>query len=228
MHLRPIQWHLGRHWSHGQHLDKKISIPESLSSHLAWWGCEHHLNKGVPIDVRAVDLQLVTDSSEFGWGAHCQGQKINGVWEGKEAYLHINYKELKTVLIAMRHFSNLITNKAVMVLCDNTTAVSYIKKQGGLKSHDLYKVTFSIYSLAEFLNVDLQVRHVAGALNAIADRLSRQGQPITYEWSIHPVTFRAICETVYSLYIFENAYGTIRATTNVNNKLCVYYYEVLY
>ena len=215
MHLRPIQWHLGRIWSHGQHLDKKVLVPESLSCHFAWWGCKHHLTQGVPIHVSPVDIQLVTDSSEVGWGAHCQGQKINGIWEGKEASLHINYKELKTVLIAMRYFSNLITDRTVLVLCDNTTAVSYIKKQGGLKSHELYKVTFSIYSLAESLKVDLQVRHVAGALNVIADRLSRQGQNLTYEWSLHPVTFKAICEALGTPQIDMFA-------TEENHKLPIY------
>ena len=115
----------------------------------------------------------------------------------------------------MRFFADLITNKTIMVLCDNTTAVSYIRKQGGLKSHELYKVTFSIYSLAESLNVDLQVRHVAGALNVIADRLSRQGQALTHEWSLHPVTFNAICETLGTPQIDMFA-------TEENHKLPVY------
>ena len=196
MHIRPIQWHLGRNWSNEESLDKKVPVPESLNCHFGWWGCRHHLTEGVPLHPKEVNIQLVTDSSDVGWGAHCQGQQINGLWEYPDIEYHINIKELKTVLIAMRYFSDLIKDKTVLVLCDNSTAVSYIDKQGGLKSHKLYSTTFLIYSLAKKLNIDLQIRHVAGALNVIADRLSRQGKNVTIEWSLNPITFKAICEAL--------------------------------
>ena len=160
-------------------------------------------------------VQLITDSSEFGWGAHCQGQQIQGKWDQFDVRFHINVKELKTVIIAMRYFMHLITDRSVLVLCDNTTAVSYIEKQGGLKSHELYKTTFLIYTLAERANIDLQVRHIAGALNVVADRLSRQGKSITTEWSLHPVTFSAICSALGTPNIDLFA-------TEVNAKLPVY------
>ena len=196
MHIRPIQWHLGRYWSEGQDYNKLIPVPESIKCHFGWWGCMHNLTTGVPLHRIQSQVQLITDSSEFGWGAHCQGQQIQGKWDQFDVRFHINVKELKTVLIAMRHFMHLITDRSVLVLCDNSTAVSYIEKQGGLKSHELYKTTFLIYTLAERANIDLQVRHIAGALNVVADRLSRQGKSITTEWSLHPVTFSAICSAL--------------------------------
>ena len=196
MHIRPIQWHLGRHWSEGQGYEKRIPVPESIKCHFGWWGCIDHLTSGVPLHKVQSQIQVITDSSEFGWGAHCQGQQIQGIWDQVDVRFHINVKELKTVLIAMRHFRDLVRDKSILVLCDNSTAVSYIEKQGGLKSHELYKTTFLIYSLAETLNVDLQVRHIAGSLNVVADRLSRQGKAITTEWSLHPVAFSTICETL--------------------------------
>ena len=215
MNIRPIQWHLGKYWSHEDSLHKRIPVPESLHCHLGWWGCHFHLKEGVPLHPNKVDVQMVTDASEFGWGAHCQGQMIQGTWDDTEVRWHVNIKELQTILIAMRQFSQLIRDKTVLVLCDNSTAVSYVEKQGGLRSHQLYTTTFLIYTLAERLHVDLQVRHVAGALNVIADRLSRKGTKIKSEWSLHLVTFKAICETLGTPQIDLFA-------TSENNRLPLY------
>ena len=41
--------------------------------------------------------------------------------------------------------------------------------------------------------VTLKARHIPGRLNMIADKLSRLGQTIQTEWSLHPEVFKAIC-----------------------------------
>ena len=41
--------------------------------------------------------------------------------------------------------------------------------------------------------VTLRARHIPGRLNDLADKLSRLGQTIQTEWSLHPVVFQAIC-----------------------------------
>ena len=41
--------------------------------------------------------------------------------------------------------------------------------------------------------VILKARHIHGRLNVIADKLSRLGQTIQTEWSLHPNVFKAIC-----------------------------------
>ena len=41
--------------------------------------------------------------------------------------------------------------------------------------------------------VTLKARHILGRLNMIADKLSRLGQTIQTEWSLHPEVFKAIC-----------------------------------
>ena len=39
----------------------------------------------------------------------------------------------------------------------------------------------------------LRARHIPGRLNVIADKLSRLGQTIQTEWSLHPAVFQAVC-----------------------------------
>ena len=41
--------------------------------------------------------------------------------------------------------------------------------------------------------VTLKAHHISGRLNVIADKLSRLGQTIQTEWSLHPEVFQAIC-----------------------------------
>ena len=41
--------------------------------------------------------------------------------------------------------------------------------------------------------VTRKARHIPGRLNVIADKLSRLGQTIQTEWSLHPEVFKAIC-----------------------------------
>ena len=36
LHMRPIQWHLKRHWRVPESLEKEIPVPRSLHSHLVW------------------------------------------------------------------------------------------------------------------------------------------------------------------------------------------------
>ena len=37
LHMRPIQWHLKRHWHVPEVLEKVIPVPPSLHPHLDWW-----------------------------------------------------------------------------------------------------------------------------------------------------------------------------------------------
>ena len=51
--------------------------------------------------------------------------------------LHINYLELKAVFLALQEFQDLCIHKIVLVETDNTTVVSYINRDGGMRSGPL-------------------------------------------------------------------------------------------
>ena len=53
--------------------------------------------------------------------------------------------------------------------------------------------TVEILSWCIMQQVTLRARHIPGWLNVIADKLSRLGQTIQAEWSLHPEVFQAIC-----------------------------------
>ena len=138
-------------------------------------------------------LQLFTDASKEGWGAHLNERTARGTWSLPESKLHINHLELKAVFLALKEFQDLCCNNIVLVATDNTTVVAYINKEGGMKMGSLCALVWGILSWCTRKQVTLRARHIPGRLNVIADKLSRLGQTIQTEWSLHPEVFQAIC-----------------------------------
>ena len=86
---------------------------------------------GQPLHPLKHALQIFTDASKEGWGAHLDGHTARGTWSLPESKLHINHLELKAVFLALKEFRTLCCNKTVLIATDNTTVVAYIKKEGG-------------------------------------------------------------------------------------------------
>ena len=110
-----------------------------------------------------------------------------------ESKLHINYLELKAVFLALKEFQDLCTDKIVLESTDNTTVVSYINKEGGMRSGPLCALLWKILTWCTRHQVTLKARHIPGRLNVVADKLSRLGQTIQTEWSLLQEVFQAIC-----------------------------------
>ena len=193
LHMRPIQWHLKNNWRVPESLEKVIPLPRSLHPHLQWWLDESNVLQGQPLHPIQHALQMFTDASKEGWGAHLNEFTARGSWSVPESKLHINYLELKAVLLALKEFQNLCTNQIVLVATDNTTVVAYINKEGGMKSGPLCALLWRILTWCSQRQVTLKARHIPGRLNVIADKLSRLNQTIQTEWSLLPDIFRELC-----------------------------------
>ena len=146
LHMRPIQWHLKRHWHVPEVLEKVIPVPLSLHHHLGWWLNEQNVLEGQPLHPLQHALQLFTDASNEGLGAHIGDYTARGVWSTPESRLHINFLELKAVLLALKRFEPLCKGQIVLVATDNTTVVSYINKQGGMRSGSLCALLWRLLS----------------------------------------------------------------------------------
>ena len=131
LHMRPIQWHLKNNWRVPESLEKVIPVPKSLHPHLRWWLEESNVLLGQPLHPLQHALQIFTDASNEGWGAHLDDQTARGTWSLPESKLHINHLELKAVFLALKEFRTLVCDKTVLIATDNTTVVAYINKEGG-------------------------------------------------------------------------------------------------
>ena len=77
------------------------------------------------------DLDFWSDASDVGWGAHLGSLTASGLWDQEQAALSINARELLAVREGLHHFLPSLQGMAVSVFCDNSTAVSYLRKEGG-------------------------------------------------------------------------------------------------
>ena len=175
LHMRPIQWHLKNNWRIPESLEKVIPMPKSLHPHLQWWLEEDNVLQGQPLHPIKHALQIFTDASKEGWGAHLNERIARGTWSLPESKLHINYLELKAVFLALKEFQDLCSGKIVLVATDNTTVVAHVNKEGGMRSGPLCALLWRIVTWCAKKQVTLKARHIPGRLNVVADKLSRLG-----------------------------------------------------
>ena len=193
LHMRPIQWYLKRHWHVPEVLEKVIPLPQSLHPHLDWWLDESNVLRSQALHPLQLSLQVFTDASNEGWGAHLGDSTARGVWSEPESRLHINFLELKAVFLALKSFEDLCWDQVVLIATDNTTVVSYINKEGGMRSGSLCALLWRLLSWCHPRGIVLRARHILGRLNVVADKLSRHNQVIQTEWSLSQQVFNLLC-----------------------------------
>ena len=74
--------------------------------------------------------RLFTYACPMGWGAHLEGDMLQGKWDPQEQRLHINLLEIRAVAKALAGFSFPL-GSTVLVSLDNSMVVSCINKEGG-------------------------------------------------------------------------------------------------
>ena len=106
LHMRPFQFHLKEHWKYPQSLDNLLPWTEAIAAHLDCWQNPSNVIRGADLYPKDHSIQLFTDASNKGWGAHLDQSSTKGLWSDREKRLH------QTVLVAT----------------DNSTVVAYINK----------------------------------------------------------------------------------------------------
>ncbi len=174
LHMRPLQ-----HWLHSRvprwawrRGTLRVGITQQCRRSLSPWTDSAFLRAGVPLE--QVSRHTVVTVC-MGWGATCNRQAAL-LWQ-------INCLELWTVHLALPQFWPLLLGKHVLFCTDNTAAVSYINRLGGIRSHRMSQLTCHLKSL--------RAVHIPRKLNRAADALSRQLM-FPGEWRLHPETIRLI------------------------------------
>ena len=195
LRMRPIQWHVKNRWTSGS-FDQLIMVTCKVREALLWWTCPLNLAQGLPLDPPSPQLTVTTDASIEGWGGHSlvQGQTLlfSGIWSPHErAHCHINLLELRAIRLTLMKLRDCIRGLTVKVECDNTTAVSYLNKQGGTISQSLCQEAVILHEWARQMDVHLIAVHRPGVCNELADYLSRN-RPDPTEWSLAQQSYNLI------------------------------------
>ena len=193
LRMRSLQWHLKMQWSpESDPPSLPVALPEEARRDLSWWMVKDHLLTGVRFGAPAPDLHLYSDASSSGWGAHLPAQNVSGVWSDQEKLLHINLLEMNALFLGLQAFQEDVAGHHVTAMCDNSTVVAYVNKQGGTVSRSLCLLTSRLLRWTESFDVHLDARYLPGESNVLADVLSRRGQVVGTEWSLHPQVARAL------------------------------------
>ncbi|VDI73954.1 Hypothetical predicted protein [Mytilus galloprovincialis] len=163
-----------------------------------------------------IQLTLITDASELGWGAHLGTWQTSGIWPKSYQLKHINWLELKAVQLALQEAVQIVKDMNILIRSDNTTVISYINKQGGTHSPELCYLTWDLYQWCIQNKVTIRAVHIPGKINLLADALSRGKNLFKMtEWTLNNMIVNMIFQRLGtpSIDLFATAQ---------NKKLAVY------
>ncbi|XP_041983252.1 uncharacterized protein LOC121736230 [Aricia agestis] len=126
-----------------------MTLPSSLLPDLNWWLSSIMYSNNSIKDDNNYCLEIFSDASTTGWGASCGDQRASGRWSQEEIHFHINQLELLAAYFALKIFSKNYSNCNILMRVDNTTAISYINRMGGIQYPHLSKVARDIWQWCE-------------------------------------------------------------------------------
>lgn len=179
-----------------ENYNKKMFINSNLHDDLMWWitGIEKSFN---PIRTDKYDTVIYSDASRTGWGAACDGETAGGNWNASQLQNHINYLELKAAFYALKTFANHLYDCNILLRVDNSTALSYINRMGGVRFTHLNELSREIWQWCEQRNLNIFASYIKSADNVEADRASRDLK-IDTEWELADYAFEQIVKSLGS------------------------------
>ena len=134
LRMRSLQFTLRQSWDQ---VDQTVLVSwtPDIRWDLEWWLDRERLELGVALDQVSPQLDLWSDASDVGWGAHLGEVVTSGLWSQEELHVSINVRELLAIERALHWFAPQIKNSSVAIFADNATAVAYLRNQG---EHDLF------------------------------------------------------------------------------------------
>ena len=156
---------------------------------LHWW--VHNLSTSYsPIVRESPKIEIFTDASNVGWGAHFNDTSTQGSWSKEENTLHINIKEMLAVYFGLKSLAINVQNANIRLNIDNTTSVSILKHMGTSHNTDLNKYAKQIWLWAKARNIWLYPVYIASEDN-LADQPSRNIY-MDAEWQLNPAISQSI------------------------------------
>jgi len=177
---------------HDGDYNAQVVIPPAVHFDLRWW--ETHIpGASTPLRSGRFDMEILTDASNTGWGAACEGVSTAGHWSLAERALHINVLELRAARLGLQAFASTLDSKQILLRVDNTTALTYINKLGGIQSRSLHEDARKLWQWCEARSLWVQVSYIPSAQNTDSDRASRQPN-IDTEWVLFAIAFQLVVQ----------------------------------
>ncbi|KAA6374301.1 MAG: hypothetical protein EZS28_030172 [Streblomastix strix] len=160
----------------------KIAIPD-----INCWVTKLRANIQTQLIYILPQMTMPTDAAPSGWGSTLEREIemaaiAHGTWSKKQAKLTSKNSEIKAITQGYRNFARVLKNSRIQSLAnrsDNSTAVFDIRKWR--VSTSLIKEIKQVHQTIEKLGIQIQIIHLAGVKNEIADALSRLSRAGDYK-----------------------------------------------
>ena len=145
-----------------------------------------------PLLLESCNIEVSTDASDEGWGIYFQGRLHHGLWmDIADAPAHINAKELRVLDIFLTDFLPPSADGwKLLWRTDSTTALSYIRKEGGTISPLLLQMARKIILHLHREDILILPAFVSSEENHLADAASRLLTPP--DWNLPAEIFSLI------------------------------------
>ena len=133
LRMRSLQFTLRRSW---YQVDQSALVawdPE-IRSDLEWWLDRNSLVLGIALEQVSPQLDLWSDVSDVGWGAHLGEDVVSGRWAPEELEFSINARELLAIERALHCFASQIRDLSVTILTRQPLPIFEIKGEQKLFS----------------------------------------------------------------------------------------------
>ncbi|KAI9555049.1 reverse transcriptase [Daphnia sinensis] len=137
-------------------LSVSVKLDEESKSDLSWWADNLERTNGKAMAISEPDLIIFSDASRLGWGASLNSATTKGPWTSQDL-----------------GFCGASVGISGRIMLDNVTTVHYINKARGSRSRRLTDISAQIVKWGETRELSVHAIHLLGALNFVADRLSR-------------------------------------------------------
>ena len=193
--LRPLQWQLlfvMNEWSSAKEedRDRRFAPPPQMRRVFREIA---RADLPIPFDTPHKWEAFTVDASDTGWGASWGWDAVSGEWDSHWSLRSINQSELQAIILAVSHWKERLSGRALMVHTDNSTEAAVVRKRGSAHLFLLSSMALELETICCRSAIRVSASHVAGERNVVADALSRR-RPQALEWSLSTSVFRRICD----------------------------------
>ena len=170
----------------------KTRIDDEIRADLHWWiHCMHGFNGKALLLETPTYSAVYTDSCSAGAGTFWGNDWFYCCWNldcAPAEDLHINEKELMTVVLAAARWCHEWRNQRIYVFSDNTVTVAGVNK-GTSRNPLIMECLRYLFWLSVTFNFHLRAIHIKGKYNDKADMLSRLHEPGVFEYLLRSMPY---------------------------------------
>ena len=213
LHMRPF--HLKEHWRYPQSLDNLLPWTDAISAHLDWWQNPANVMQGSDLHPKDHSIQLFTDASNEGWGAHLDQNSTKGLWSGSGKKATHKCPRVEGGLTGPSKVQGPVSEPNSSS-CNRQLNSGSLHKQTRRKPlSGNVRPPVEDHDMVSSLSHNFKSQTHSRCLNVMADLLSRSNQVQSTEWSLHPQVFKQICQKWFTPHVDLFA-------THLNHKLPLY------